>query len=521
LKDNADSLLNEARNEKTKKKIFLLFFPLLFSYFTLISFSSPVGSSADDNYHLPSIWCSNQDNSDICKKNGNKYFVPPEINGSTFGCYIIWVDKKVSRYNISAKCIDNPRSKDRLAETEFLNQRNKLYPPVFYEISRIFVDNDYSKSVLQIRIFWGGFFTIFLMFAFYMLPEKLRYRIILMLSAVISPVFAFVVSSTNPSSGAFISLFFAPIFMHILLTSQTKFHSISSAIVFSILVILGGGSRADAGIFLILIIVAMCILYREKIKDVFILTTILTNLIFVVYFLSLSRQFSASTNGMSGTSTLFPFNTELFYYNLIRLPEYFAGFWGYHWGLGWKFEPPLNNFYTLIASFASIFFLLKIFFELSVKVKKYIVALFLFLLIIPLAMFQNSNVLVGDSIQPRYMFPLAVGIMNLIAVSSFSFPAFSTTLKKQLFCLVPVFLFFASSISTSYIMLQRNVNGLAGRPFSTIDSNSWWWQNFPVSPSTIFLFHIIATICLSFIFFQAFKEASRDAPTVIGQIKKR
>jgi hypothetical protein len=390
-----------------------------------------------------------------------------------------------------------------LAETDYMNQRYGQYPPIFYGLSNIFVDSDYSKTVIMIRIFWGLVFILFLVFAFYLLPQRTFSRIIAVLSLVISPVFVFILCSTNPSSGALISLFFAPIFLHVFLTKKTRKDSLFSSILFSFSVLIGAGSRADAGIFLITIMVALSTLHRNTMKIKSNLLLVLINVVFVLYFVLTSGQTSSATKGMNGTSSLFPFNTDLLINNVVKLPEFFAGFWGYYWGLGWKFEPPLNNSYLLFASLTSIFIVFKFYAKLPRSTKKIASILFLQLALIPLFMLQNSNATVGNSVQPRYLLPFAVGIFVIILLTPSSVSIFSRQIYTKMFSILPASVFFISSVSTNFVMLQRNVNGLAGPLFFNLNSDSWWWNNLMISPMFIFFLNVISSFGMGVYFYKS------------------
>ena len=520
LKNSASSLQPNELTVNRLVKFIPFFFIFLLIYMFTVSVSSPIGSSADDNYHLPSIWCSSPDDSVTCKEVDGKFFAPPQINGSNFNCYIIWVDRNVNQYKKTAKCVDNNIMGVALAETDYMNQRYSQYPPIFYGLSNIFVDSDYSKSVIMIRIFWGLVFILFLFFAFYLLPQRTFSKIIAVLSLVISPVFVFILCSTNPSSGALISLFFAPIFLHVFLTKKTREDSLLSSILFSLSVVIGAGSRADAGIFLITIMVALSTLHRNTMKIKSNLLLVLINVVFVLYFVLTSGQTSSATKGMNGTSSLFPFNTDLFFNNVVKLPEFFAGFWGYYWGLGWKFEPPLNNSYLLFATLTSIFIVFKFYTKLPRSTKKIVSILFLLLALILLFMLQNSGATVGNTVQPRYLLPFAVSIFVIIALIPSGVSVFSRPINRKIFSILPAIVFFISSVSTNFIMLQRNVNGLAGPMFFSLNSDSWWWNNLMISPMFTFFLNVIASFGMGVFFYKSLR-ISFDPETAVKNRKKR
>ncbi len=505
LKNTASSVQRNELTSNSFKKFLSIFFISLLVYLFTVSISSPIGSSADDNYHLPSIWCTSPDNSVICKEVGGKFFAPPQINGSNFNCYIIWVDRNVNQYDKTAKCVDDNISGVALAETDYMNQKYGQYPPVFYGVSHFFVDNDYSKSIIMIRIFWGFVFALFLLFAFYLLPQRTNFKIISVLSLFISPMYVYILCSTNPSSGALISLFFTPIFLHIFLMQKTHKDSVLSSILFSLSVLIGAGSRADAGVFILIVIIALITLHRKNIKSFSSLLLIIGNVVLIVYFVLTSGQSVSATKGMNGTSSFLPFNAELFISNLVRLPEYFAGFWGFYWGLGWKFEPPLNDSYLIFVSLVSTFVAYNFFKKLPSSTKKVLTFMILILAVLPLFMLQNSGATVGNTVQPRYLLPLAVSIFVLIALTPNTASVFSRPMNRKIFSILPAIVFFTSSVSTNFIMLQRNVNGISGPMFFSLNTDSWWWNNLLISPMFTFFLNVIASFGMGVFFYKSLR----------------
>jgi hypothetical protein len=139
------------------------------------SVASPVGSAADDNFHLASIWCGTF--SEHCNKSNEDYQVPSE---TLLGmCNIIWIDKNIEKYNQNAKCTSNAPNKYQ--KTSYFNQKNGIYPSLFYDISSIFVGNSVQSSVIKIRIFWSVIFLILVIVIFCNLDKRSQFTMILIL----------------------------------------------------------------------------------------------------------------------------------------------------------------------------------------------------------------------------------------------------------------------------------------------------------------------------------------------------
>ncbi|MET0782622.1 MAG: DUF2142 domain-containing protein, partial [Microbacterium sp.] len=168
---------------------------LLFLSLVCWAFASPVASSPDDNFHLPSIWCGLGDREGLCEPSGDPdtRLVPTSV--LTGPCYAF-------RPEESAACW-NPDD-DALTEATSMNASG-AYPPLFYATMGVFAGEDISTSVIVMRIVNSAIFVGLLTAVFFVLPTRVRPALLISTLATSVPLGLFVVASTNPSSWAIAS----------------------------------------------------------------------------------------------------------------------------------------------------------------------------------------------------------------------------------------------------------------------------------------------------------------------------
>lgn len=115
---------------------------LMFLTLASWSFASPVGSSPDDNFHLPSIWCGLGERPGLCEESGDPdtRMVPTPVD--TAPCFAFDSSQ-------SADCWD--ADEKGMEEAEWMNAVG-LYPPVFFTTMAVFAGPDVAVSVVTMRI---------------------------------------------------------------------------------------------------------------------------------------------------------------------------------------------------------------------------------------------------------------------------------------------------------------------------------------------------------------------------------
>ena len=224
------------------------------------AFASPQGSSADEDFHLVNIWCAWGD-SEMCT-------VSPETLSATVPetlayswCYARWPGQ------ISAGCLNeltnNPVVTGRIS---FDTLKYKL---PFYSAMRAFAGTDVTYSVQVMRILNVLIASLLFFWALTSANWSLSRALALTWGVAMIPVGIFFVASVNPSSWTIIGVGTFWVFLASLLSSSPKSRgrtiSLSLGAITSAL--LAVSSRTDAGIYLILSVIAVAIWRWRFIKN--------------------------------------------------------------------------------------------------------------------------------------------------------------------------------------------------------------------------------------------------------------
>ena len=213
--------------------------------------ASPPGSSPDDNYHQPSIWCA-QGTSDLCQAGTDstvRVLPGTVISGS---CY-------APDATASAQCQDE--FPDTLvADTATTHGNwNHGYPPVFYTALSVFAGDDLDTSVLSIR-FFNALVTVGLLGAVAILvPRRQRPLVLVPLTIMSVPIVAFFLPSTNPSSWAILgaAALWPALYSAYDAVGLRRWLLLVLAVLATVV---GAGARTDATLFALFAIGLVCLL---------------------------------------------------------------------------------------------------------------------------------------------------------------------------------------------------------------------------------------------------------------------
>jgi hypothetical protein len=154
------------------------------------SFASPPGSSADEGFHLSSIWCAWGDHEGCVRDPvDGSVQVPQKV--AEAGCF-------AHEEKLNARC--TWLLTDELVRTEEVNPPSGVYPPVFYSTMRVFVGPDVARSVLLMRMANVALAATLLAIALWIAPTVVRRALAVVWAVALIPVGIFFVASVNPSS---------------------------------------------------------------------------------------------------------------------------------------------------------------------------------------------------------------------------------------------------------------------------------------------------------------------------------
>ncbi len=156
------------------------------------AFASPVGSSADEGFHLASTWCAWGDHED-CVRDADDGSVQVPQQVAEADCFAL-------KDELNARC--TWLLTDALVRTEEVNPPAGVYPPVFYSTMRMFVGPDVARSVLMMRMGNVALAAVLLAVALWIAPTVVRRALAVVWAVSLIPVGIFFIASVNPSSWA-------------------------------------------------------------------------------------------------------------------------------------------------------------------------------------------------------------------------------------------------------------------------------------------------------------------------------
>jgi hypothetical protein len=327
--------------------------------------SSPIGSSADDNFHLTTIFCA-KDSKQCLKSSVPDQVLIERIIGEFPSCYVGFpagepgIDRNYSKS--SGECLkDIPKE---YIETNKFNQYQQ-YPNTYYNFMANFVTDNTLFTVYFLRILNVGIASFLILLLLNVANNQIVYPFTRMLLTAIYPVGIFFVASNNPSSwmitGLMTNWAFLAATIISLKTNQSKLVVGGSIAGYLISGLLAAVSRFDSVYYLFFLNVSVLILFIDrKILGKYFLRILPA--FFVVIFISITMFFQNSGGGrvlsniISKNYSYIPSSNTSGQPNsivntLLELPSYilsifggqrpywtqFAGElpWEYAYGVGW------------------------------------------------------------------------------------------------------------------------------------------------------------------------------------------
>lgn len=478
----------------------LILLPLLaFLVLAGWSYSSPVGSSPDEDYHLASIWCAAGDRTSLCETTGDPATrAVPEAFA---------VDPCFARFSTeSAACQIDAYDQPRLVESDRGNFLG-AYPPVFYATMSLLASDDVQASALAMRLLNAALFVALMTALAVLLPAQHRVMAIASVLISVVPLGMFLIPSLNPSSWAIVGVVVAWLGLigHLDTTGRRRW---ILAGLFAFGVLMAAGARADAGVYAVLAIAAALFL-RFAPTRAFLLTSILP---VAVAILALVATFAAGqlasaaqgfggvdSPGVAGPAPTVPGGPAappaaanglgLGLTNLVNVPSLWAGALGF-WSLGW-FDTPLPAVIAFggVAVFVAVAFtgLAHIDWRKALVFAGAAAALWF----IPTWTLTRGGDQVGSEVQPRYLLPL---IVLLAAFALLESRGRVLGLGRAQRCLVALTLVGTQSLSL-YVNLRRYVTGDDIKSVNLDSGLEWWWSGV-ASPMALWVVISIAWAAL-------------------------
>lgn len=452
---------------------------LLFVTLAAWAFSSTVGSSPDDDFHLASIWCGLGLREGLCEESGNPAtrLVPAALVDAT--CFI-------RDSAISGACWDPGR--EGLTEATWMNAIG-LYPPVFYAAMSVFVGPDIQTSVLMMRLFNAALAVGFLTTVFFALPRQARPALIVSTLVATVPLGLFILASTNPSSWALVSAATVWICLYGAFTTVGRRRVVLCGLAVAG-ALLGAGARGDAAAFAVFAVAIAFTLGAGRGRAL-LLPGIAAAVIAVssgVSYLTTGQGSLASTGLDLGESE--PLASADHISNLLGIPGLWLGAFGTA-PLGWL-DTSLPALVPVLA-FGAYCAALSI--GIRAVSRRRGVALALTVLALWVAPFillaQSGYFVASNLVQPRYILPLLIILLSLSAL----------TARAEVEWSLPRVVVIGSALSIAasvslHINIRRYTTGADQPSIDPGAAAEWWW---PIAPSPMLVW-VIGSLAFALVF---------------------
>lgn len=437
------------------------------------AFSSPLGSSPDDDYHQSSIWCPPPIEDSNCR-------LHLDGEGNVIGAYVPELVRHAPCYafhpDSSAACVEDLRSDVLVPSTGRIDRGG--YPGPYYRFMHIFVGEDVTRSVLAARFFNASVAVILIGAAALIMPPAGRRMMVLSNLGTFIPLGVFVVASINPSSWAITGLAVTWLSMYSLVTGTTRWKVVASAVLLLVGAALAGASRSDAGAFVVVAVLGFGVAlwphtweHRRRL-----MAPALAILIGTASYLS-GSQADVLVQGFGEDYARDP--GDVLFHNITELPALFAGVYGLRWPLGWLDTdmPAMTYIGGIVILGAALVRGLR---ELWLAKVLALVVVGGSLVVLPLTILQGSLNLVGDSVQPRYLLPLLTAFLGVALLGRRTCPPGFRLGQTTALYVVLV----AANSAALHANIRRYVTGQDILSLNLGQTAEWWWS-FGPSPMEV------------------------------------
>ena len=436
--------------------------------------SSPIGSSPDDDYHNASIWCGQGFRDGLCEEGSEDgAVVVARTLIANSACFAFHPE-------LSGAC---PRSSEPMETLR--SNADGGYPPVFYWSMSWLAGDDLDASIIAMRLLNGGLAVALLALTISVLPRDQRRAPLAGILLTMMPLGLFVLSSVNPSSWTYVSLVTFFVSFVAFLREDVAPLRIRLILISGLSLLMGAGTRADAGIYIVLAIVLAWMLAFTRSRVT--LQNVGASFVFAVASYLFYRgagqagYWNSGSEG-SGVSSLGEFAS-----NLVNFPLLVSGVFGTS-GLGWLDTDMPSSVWVVGLTIASAVIFASVP-NLSRIHGTALVGAFGALVAVPMYMLTINDTAVGASVQPRYLLPLVALVVAVALYRTDS--VVGTKFSPVQMALVAGGLSIANLVALHTNTL-RYVSGNDVRSVNLDENIDWWWSGLAVSPNGNWLIGSVA-----------------------------
>lgn len=432
------------------------------------AYSSPVGSSPDDDFHLAAIWCGLGERAGVCENPGDgtlHRLVPAPLPVAP--CYAFNDEQ-------SGDCW--------IADTPGMTMvvranADGLYPPLFYATMSSLVGDDVQTSVIVMRLFNAAFAVGLLTAVFFALPRWMRPALVISVLATSVPLGVFVYASTNPSAWAMLSAAIVWVCLYGATQTTGRRRTILAALaVFG--AVIGAGARADAAVYACFAVVLALVLGARWNRRAVMPGAVGAAIIVVsaAFYLG-AGQGGAVVTGMTEGNA--PLSMGQLFSNLVEIPSLWTGALG-GWNLGWldtRMPAAVPVLVTAVFTGALFIGIRRVDRRRAIALGLALAAVW----IVPFVLLYQSRIVVGTIVQPRYLLPLmviALGVASLRRDAEHVWNGARAALAGGA-------LVFAFVVSLHY-NIQRYTTGVDSTSIDPGGNAEWWWAGAP-APMAVWL----------------------------------
>jgi hypothetical protein len=441
------------------------------------AWSSPPGSSPDDNYHLASIWCPPPVETSGCAWTKGIDGTPDAVSvPSRIVNTICYVDHPED----SASCLDGVD--EGMTWTDRFDKGG--YPGPYYRIMHVFVTDHIGWSVVLMRMVNVIIAVVLLAAASWAANPRLRPLVGIGITASVVPLGLFIIASVNPSSWTVTGTAAAALGLIAAVTAETLARRITGASVAVVGAIVAAVARTDSGLFLGMVVFSVVVMVVERVRR--------SRWVWAACAAIVGAGLWALTHGSQGQLQGFgrvmrERSLTLVAHNLADVISIPIGVYGVGWNLGWftTVEPAFVGIPALAVAVGIATLGIS---SLSVRKAIAMVAPLVGALVLPLVLLYRAGDVVGETVQPRYVLP-AVILLTILLLTQRSSDRVIHFGRAQ--AVAAVVLLSGAQALALWTNIRRYVTGEDAWGVNLDTNVEWWWPSGP-RPMLTFLIGAIA-----------------------------